>query len=157
MAILENLSNNYYKICFEESFVLNGMAFANLKIYNSHQDRKIEKQRKAKFDKFFSLCENQIQTLFNLNNIDKALKLEDAMVFVQSAIYINPYQSPKQTMFSNDILMVMQSCGFEYEWILNPIKLVGFKSINCGTVQEFNQINLYGKLKTKMSQNISNV
>lgn len=128
MAILENETKKYYKLNYDNSFAKNGMAYAELFVYKTAQDRQNEKNRLVLITQFFSNCEIESA---KIDNDDVRLVFNNAVCSISRALYSGSQNSVVPN-FDAETAQRLTECGYQAIWVQEPIKIVAKMEINCG-------------------------
>lgn len=151
MAIIENNTQNYFRILYNECFIQNNMVFISVIKYIHYMEREKEKNRQMQFDKFIVNCKNELQIL----------KQNNDELYIDFSIAINNIIQESKTSeiklhYSKEIEKILLKCGYNYDWASQPIVIVGKCLVNGGEVNinEFSHRDLYLILKNKMTVDI---
>lgn len=164
MAILENETQNYYRIEVKHSFVQNNMVYANIIVYATENDRNREKERLPEFEAFDQNSRNMLAALNrNEQNAEICEEFAKVVTLISRMRYVKG-ESKGETedlkfTLNSSISSLITDCGFKNEWISSPIRIIAAKIINCGEYngEELTEKYIYDKLKSKMSSNVVNI
>lgn len=160
MAILENETQNYYRIDVEHSFVQNNMVYANIIVYATENDRKLEKVRMPEFEAFDQNSMKMFTSLSkNEQNTEICEEFAKALNLISRMRYAKGETKEVESTLNSSFSSLITDCGFKKEWIDTPIRIIATKIINCGKYNEekLTEEYIYDKLKSKMSSNIVNI
>lgn len=152
MAVIENDTLHYYRVLKDESFIHNNMTFIAVKIYQSAHERAKEKNRLNELDMFTAKCNNLLNQLKTSNN-QIYIELEPIMHKIRKCVLDN---NCEEIYFSNDIYGLLIECGFNINWLTEPIHVISKSIINAGinNCKTIENEELYLKLKDVMAGNI---
>ncbi len=160
MAIVENTTNNYFKINLGDCFVQNKMLFASITIYATEGDRAKEKTRTNQFLDFDNYSKQIMEDLEkNEVQVDLYEEFLHAVELVKSLRCWNGIDLRNQLVLSNEVKSLLTRCGYQADWISSPICITSKQLINLGLYENssIDIENLYSRLKMKMTNNIINI
>lgn len=162
MAILENETNNYFKINFDKCAVKGRLVYVNFSVYKTEIDRQKEKDRESKISKFFldlrqyldgkyralvtaigDLTLEEILSKTDIGKIDSA-KYPKLSELQYEANELLPYErlianAIYQYGEENSVIQIdkahlpkLQALGFEEEWTASPVRISSGAEVFCG-------------------------
>lgn len=158
MALLTSIPIQYIKINVEESYYFSNTLFIKLIYYISEDSRQKEKNREMTIQSFLessnsyfeqldwdSLSATQQEDIVLIDFVCGIVQNKKTILFGQS-----PATIPELTTSAETIL---DSWGFNPEWITDPVYVYGKFALNCGedTSNNLELTYLYDKIKTKIT------
>lgn len=160
MAILENGTQHYFKVDLEHSFNQNNMVFASIIVYASEADRQNEKRRHNEFTAFDANCKRTLQELSADERYEELyFNFSEAVRSIEDRRYTNVVATLSDTTFPQDVARLLMECGYQSEWLSQPICIISKRLINCGLggAKPLTAEYIYSKLKAKMSPDILDI
>lgn len=179
MAILDT-DKTYVKLIFDECMIKGRDVYVSFMTYATKEDRDREKAQYERVQNFLNNLRDKYRNLQEeVQNFISGITDINAMSVAESAMFQSVYE-PKIKLAQNymnqeqnflDNLIVsasaenistfqyiiskqeLESLGFEEEWILNPIKHLGYTTIYAGEFngEEINEKFYYTRLKPLMN------
>ncbi len=187
MAILENETQNYYKIHFDECMIKGYGIYVVCSAYKTTADREKEKTRESLIVAFLNKIQDRIHELYQsiLLELSSLGKQPNEIMDEQGQILeeypnllamqremnmLEPYPHKLASLFyvnntdeENDLQGIdfetLKQYGFMEEWLSDPINIQIKFEVYCGEYngEAINHEFYYNKLKTTMSENIQNI
>lgn len=165
MAVYENATGQYYKVLLENSYIKDGFVFVSVVRYPNQEERDREKSREKQLSLFLTnakqryleiLSESQDQSTDS--EIQYEEEFERIIYTVENFSTIRIGQTYPVITISDKTKQEMVSLGFSDDFITNPVLVIDYITVNCGTYDEtpLSLEYLYEKLKGRMSE-ITNV
>lgn len=161
MAVLETETKYYYKINPERSKINNHQIYVSLTTYFTKQDRDYEKKTEGAYNTFLLACSAKLNEYDAKINLESTEQIIDERNRFERAVYniMRTRFREVDNAIDIDILRVLESCGYNSEWVSTPIRIVGTMLVNVGLYDgiELTAERLYNRLKLVMSTHIEDV
>lgn len=165
MAVCENATGQYYKVLLENSYIKDGFVFVSVVRYPNQEERDREKAREKQLSSFLTnakqryleiLSESQDQN--TESEIQYEEEFERIIYTVENFSTIRIGQTYPVITISDKTKQEINSLGFSDDFITNPVLVIDYITVNCGTYDKMplSLEYLYEKLKGRMAE-ITNV
>lgn len=161
MAIIENGTNNYYKINFDKCSIKGRAVFVNFSVYNDNNEREKEKTREDKVAKFFLELRQYIDTKYKLllgeigerkpeellsdsdgkidiDNFPLLRAMQDEvneLLQIEQALGNSMYKYDEQSSaikIPQNKLLQLNELGFNKSWVTEPVYISSGAEVYCG-------------------------
>lgn len=165
MAVCENATGQYYKVLLENSYVKDGFVFVSVVRYPNQEERDREKAREKQLSLFLTNAKQRYLEILSESqdqNTDSEIQYEEEferiIYTVENFSTIRIGQTYPVITISDKTKQEMVSLGFSDDFITNPVLVIDYITINCGTYDKMplSLEYLYEKLKGRMAE-ITNV
>ena len=165
MAVCENATGQYYKVLLENSYIKDGFVFVSVVRYPNQEERDREKAREKQLSLFLTNAKHRYLEILSESqdqNTDSEIQYEEEferiIYTVENFSTIRIGQPYPVIAISDKTKQEINSLGFSDDFITNPILVIDYITINCGTYDKMplSLEYLYEKLKGRMSE-ITNV
>ena len=165
MAVCENVTGQYYKVLLENSYVKDGFVFVSVVRYPNQEERDREKAREEQLSLFLTNAKQRYLEIFSESqdqNTDSEIQYEEEferiIYTVENFSTIRIGQTYPVITISDKTKQEINSLGFSDDFITNPVLVIDYITINCGTYDKMplSLEYLYEKLKGRMAE-ITNV
>ena len=165
MAVCENVTGQYYKVLLENSYIKDGFVFVSVVRYPNQEERDREKAREEQLSLFLTNAKQRYLEILSESqdqNTDSEIQYEEEferiIYTVENFSTIRIGQTYPVITISDKTKQEINSLGFSDDFITNPVLVIDYITINCGTYDKMplSLEYLYEKLKGRMSE-ITNV
>lgn len=165
MAVCENATGQYYKVLLENSYVKDGFVFVSVVRYPNQEERDREKAREEQLSLFLTNAKQRYLEILSESqdqNTDSEIQYEEEferiIYTVENFSTIRIGQTYPVITISDKTKQEINSLGFSDDFITNPVLVIDYITINCGTYDKMplSLEYLYEKLKGRMAE-ITNV
>lgn len=165
MAVCENATGQYYKVLLENSYIKDGFIFVSVVRYPNQEERDREKAREKQLSLFLANAEQRYLEILSESqdqNTDSEIQYEEeferVIYTVENFSTIRIGQTYPVITISDRTKQEINSLGFSDDFITNPVLVIDYITINCGTYDKMplSLEYLYEKLKGRMAE-ITNV
>ena len=165
MAVCENATGEYYKVLLENSYIKDGFVFVSVVRYPNQEERDREKAREEQLSLFLTNAKQRYLEILSESqdqNTDSEIQYEEEferiIYTVENLSTIRIGQTYPVITISDKTKQEINSLGFSDDFITNPVLVIAYITINCGTYDKMplSLEYLYEKLKDRMSE-ITNV
>ena len=165
MAVCENATGQYYKVLLENSYIKDGFIFVSVVRYPNQEERDREKAREEQLSLFLTNAKQRYLEILSESqdqNTDSEIQYEEEferiIYTVENFSTIRIGQTYPIITISDKTKQEINSLGFSDDFITNPVLVIDYITINCGTYDKMplSLEYLYEKLKGRMAE-ITNV
>lgn len=165
MAVCENATGQYYKVLLENSYIKDGFIFVSVVRYPNQEERDREKAREKQLSLFLTNAKQRYLEILSESqdqNTDSEIQYEEEferiIYTVENFSTIRIGQTYPVITISDRTKQEINSLGFLDDFITNPVLVIDYITINCGTYDKMplSLEHLYEKLKGRMAE-ITNV
>ena len=165
MAVCENATGQYYKVLLENSYIKDGFVFVSVVRYPNQEERDREKAREEQLSLFLTNAKQRYLEILSESqdqNTDSEIQYEEEferiIYTVENFSTIRIGQTYPVITISDKTKQEINSLGFSDDFITNPVLVIDYITINCGTYDKMplSLEYLYEKLKGRMAE-ITNV
>ena len=165
MAVCENVTGQYYKVLLENSYIKDGFVFVSVVRYPNQEERDREKAREEQLSLFLTNAKQRYLEILSESqdqNTDSEIQYEEEferiIYTVENFSTIRIGQTYPIITISDKTKQEINSLGFSDDFITNPVLVIDYITINCGTYDKMplSLEYLYEKLKGRMAE-ITNV
>ena len=165
MAVCENVTGQYYKVLLENSYIKDGFVFVSVVRYPNQEERDREKSREKQLSLFLTNAKQRYLEILSESqdqNTDSEIQYEEEferiIYTVENFSTIRIGQTYPVITISDKTKQEINSLGFSDDFITNPVLVIDYITINCGTYDKMplSLEYLYEKLKGRMAE-ITNV
>ena len=165
MAVCENVTGQYYKVLLENSYIKDGFVFVSVVRYPNQEERDREKAREEQLSLFLTNAKQRYLEILSESqdqNTDSEIQYEEEferiIYTVENFSTIRIGQTYPVITISDKTKQEINSLGFSDDFITNPVLVIDYITINCGTYDKMplSLEYLYEKLKGRMAE-ITNV
>ena len=165
MAVCENATGQYYKVLLENSYIKDGFIFVSVVRYPNQEERDREKAREKQLSLFLANAKQRYLEILSESqdqNTDSEIQYEEeferVIYTVENFSTIRIGQTYPVITISDRTKQEINSLGFLDDFITNPVLVIDYITINCGTYDKMplSLEYLYEKLKGRMAE-ITNV
>lgn len=165
MAVCENVTGQYYKVLLENSYIKDGFVFVSVVRYPNQEERDREKAREKRLSLFLTNAKQRYLEILSESqdqNTDSEIQYEEEferiIYTVENFSTIRIGQTYPVITISDKTKQEINSLGFSDDFITNPVLVIDYITINCGTYDKMplSLEYLYEKLKGRMAE-ITNV
>ena len=165
MAVCENATGQYYKVLLENSYIKDGFIFVSVVRYPNQEERDREKAREKQLSLFLANAKQRYLEILSESqdqNTDSEIQYEEeferVIYTVENFSTIRIGQAYPVITISDRTKQEINSLGFLDDFITNPVLVIDYITINCGTYDKMplSLEYLYEKLKGRMAE-ITNV
>lgn len=165
MAVYENVTGQYYKVLLENSYIKDGFVFVSVVRYPNQEERDREKAREKQLSLFLTNAKQRYLEILSESqdqNTDSEIQYEEEferiIYTVENFSTIRIGQTYPVITISDKTKQEINSLGFSDDFITNPVLVIDYITINCGTYDKMplSLEYLYEKLKGRMAE-ITNV
>lgn len=165
MAVCENVTGQYYKVLLENSYIKDGFVFVSVVRYPNQEERDREKAREKRLSLFLTNAKQRYLEILSESqdqNTDSEIQYEEEferiIYTVENFSTIRIGQTYPVITISDRTKQEMNNLGFSDDFITNPVLVIDYITINCGTYDKMplSLEYLYEKLKGRMAE-ITNV
>ena len=165
MAVCENVTGQYYKVLLENSYIKDGFVFVSVVRYPNQEERDREKSIEKQLSLFLTNAKQRYLEILSESqdqNTDSEIQYEEEferiIYTVENFSTIRIGQTYPVITISDKTKQEINSLGFSDDFITNPVLVIDYITINCGTYDKMplSLEYLYEKLKGRMAE-ITNV
>ena len=165
MAVCENATGQYYKVLLENSYIKDGFVFVSVVRYPNQEERDREKAREEQLSLFLTNAKQRYLEILSESqdqNTDSEIQYEEEferiIYTVENFSTIRIGQTYPVITISDKTKQEINSLGFSDDFITNPVLVIDYITINCGTYDKMplSLEYLYEKLKGRIAE-ITNV
>ena len=165
MAVCEDVTGQYYKVLLENSYIKDGFVFVSVVRYPNQEERDREKAREEQLSLFLTNAKQRYLEILSESqdqNTDSEIQYEEEferiIYTVENFSTIRIGQTYPVITISDKTKQEINSLGFSDDFITNPVLVIDYITINCGTYDKMplSLEYLYEKLKGRIAE-ITNV